>query len=171
MNSLKSASRSKGFTLIEILVVVAIIGLLAAFIAPKLKDVFTDSTVSTASSLQAQIQRNYDAWVGIGAYHSVTGSQDLTVALLTNFASPSYNSLTTLATTPLTTTVDGDPNAIVEQRLNPPIPGTVRMTFPKGVPAIGTLRGVTGVIYAGTYLVNFTPISTNAGTWSVTVIP
>ncbi len=63
LNFFYKQRRKKGFTLIELIVVVAIIGVLIAIVMPAALHYITDSKIASANATAASIRRNIEAYM------------------------------------------------------------------------------------------------------------
>jgi prepilin-type N-terminal cleavage/methylation domain-containing protein len=163
---MKTANYNKsirGFSLVEILVTLAIAATLAAFLVPQLMKSKTSAEDANGESIRSQIQSTYDQWATLGGSHTTATSTDLTLGLLNLLGSTPDD---TSSQTPNYVSVAGDPQAIKEQRRSSPLPGTIRTRF-AAAPATESINGATEVTYIGKYIVRFVPVSSNSGTWSV----
>jgi type IV pilus assembly protein PilA len=82
VESKKRARKQRGFTLIELMIVVAIIGILAAVAIPAYQDYTAKAQVSEAFSLAAAAKQNISLFVNeTGALPNATQATALTTAL------------------------------------------------------------------------------------------
>lgn len=74
INSLRSRrSKRAGFTLIEIMTVIVIIGIMVALALPSLKKLFGDAEQTQAVQLQGHLQNWYEGWTTSGGRHNAAG--------------------------------------------------------------------------------------------------
>ncbi len=169
---------ARGFTFLEMMVTVAILGLLAVLTVPKLMEAFNGAKIGTADGLQGQIQAAYDQWTSLGATHTTlatSGVDDatLTKALLDQLTSDPDSTVGNF--TPIA--VGSDPIGINEVHTRSPHAGVVRFKLPKayllGTAAAGPDAGQPGVVYSGEFDIVFkgNGTSRNSGTWTVTARP
>jgi len=152
-------TNKKGFTLIETLVVLVVLGLVAGLVIPKLVGVLGSATESSATVLENQIQTKYNEWASLGGRHATSGGAQLTYELLTVLTGEETVDY------PGGTYVNAEnPNGI-----RAPSPSTIRMDLPEGMPPDPSTTGGQ-IIYNNRYEIQFTPTSNKTGNWSVTVL-
>lgn len=88
IKKLQALKKKKGFTLVELIVVIAIIGVLAAILVPTMLGYVTSSRVTSANSTAASIKNNIDSFLtsadtngyGMKQGNAINDELDITVA-------------------------------------------------------------------------------------------
>jgi prepilin-type N-terminal cleavage/methylation domain-containing protein len=154
-----AAGTRAGFTLIELMVVCAIMGIIALLVIPQLSDARNASKVATASKMQSDLTNTYLQWTSLGGTHTAsdTNASDGAMALITQFSQPP--SICTNSTVGSFTASDGSTEVT-------PSPSTIRTTLNGNVSVDSTANLVD---YNGQFNIGFTPTDASHGTWAVTV--
>lgn len=96
IKKLQALKAKKGFTLVELIVVIAIIGVLAAILVPTMLGYVTSSRVTSANSTAASIKNNVDSFLttcdtnGYGMKQGASVLQQLTLTITNTSGTPTW---------------------------------------------------------------------------------
>ena len=147
------------FTMVEILVVLTILGVLAAMIIPNLLQGRAVAIEGVAAETQSRLTDTYNQWTHAGGIHSSAASHDLTVLLIQ-----------TLTGAPSSAGVKSDSGSVtVDETLymvgSMSPAGAVRLTLPAPMQIDPANGGK--VMYDKRYEITFAPSGVNRGMWTV----